>query len=119
MPTDGSVGDDRRIAHFVEAVITVPFAGTMAAVPVDADDIVVVVDPLGVVAGALDARTATSLPATTPVVDVMDPAPGTIRPEKTIDEVAQQLHGDGVDHVLVTTTAGVLLGIVRAEHLHV
>ena len=119
MPTVGSVGDDRRIVHRVEPVISVPFAGTIADLPADAEDVVVVVGARGVVVGALDARTAASLPAGTQVVDVMDPAPGTIRPEKTIDEVAEQLDRDGIDHVLVTTIAGVLLGVVHTEQLHV
>jgi Mg/Co/Ni transporter MgtE len=119
MPTVGSVGDRRRIGHFVEPASTVAFVGTITDLPADADDVVVVVSPAGVVAGALDARTASSLPPTTPVVDSMDPAPGTIRPEKTIDEVAEQLRSDGLDHVVVTTISGVLLGIVHTERLHV
>ena len=118
MPTEGSVGDRRRISAFVEPATTVPFTSTLAAVPSDAE-VVAVVGPTDVVVGALDARTTGSLPRTTPVADVLTPAPGTIRPELSIDDAVEQLRDDGIDHVFVTTIAGVLLGIVYTDRLHV
>lgn len=104
--------------HYVETASTVPFDATVGVLA-PASDVVAVVSPDGVLAGAVDARTACALPASTAITDAMTPAPGTIRPELLVEDVAQQLRNDGVDHVFVTTIAGVLLGIVRTEHLHV
>src|SRR4051794_33872175 len=117
MPTQGSLADRRRIVHYLEAVATVPFDGTIADLPTDADDIVAVVGPPGVLVGSVDVH-AVSLPAATAVADVMEPAPGTIRQEKSVDEVVQQLRDDGLGQVFVTTIGGVLLGVVRTERLH-
>lgn len=70
-----------------------------------------------VLLGAL-AATATGLPATTPVVDVMIPAPGSIRSELRVEEVAAQLDRDGLDHTFVTTVDGRLIGRIITEELH-
>jgi Mg/Co/Ni transporter MgtE len=123
MPTAGTRADRRRIVHHVEQVATVPFTGTVADVPdpgaPGADCTVAVVAPSGVLVGAVDPRTTPTLPPTTRIRDVLVPAPGTIRPEQPVEAVAAQLRDDGIDHVLVTTAGGVLLGVVVAERLHV
>jgi CBS domain-containing protein len=49
----------------------------------------------------------------------MTPAPGTIRPDVRVDDVAEQLRADHLDHVLVTTVSGVIVGIIVTEELHV
>ena len=77
-----------------------------------------VLGPGDIVIGAVQ-PTARALPPDTVVDDVMTSAPGTIRPELRIDEVAQQLRDDGLDHVLVTSVDGRLVGIVVTEELHV
>ena len=120
LPTDGSVGDRRRISHFVQAVDTLPLAGTVADLlelgerrfptPVVTDD--------GVLMGAVY-PTAAGLPADTALADVMVPAPGTIRPELRIEEVAEQLDRDGLDHVFVTAVDGTIIGLVVTSELHV
>ena len=79
---------------------------------------VAVVNGDGVLVGAVHPPAA-ALPPTTPVADVMVPAPGTIRPELRIDEVVEQLRKDGLDHVFVTAVNGVLLGRVVTDELHV
>jgi CBS-domain-containing membrane protein len=68
--------------------------------------------------GSLDAIAA-ELPADTPVRRAMSPAPGTIRPELRVEEVAKRLHDDALDHIFVTAVNGTLLGIVVTERLHV
>ena len=119
-PTEGSVGDRRRISDFVEAAAVVPIDATVGDVVAlgPQEYPVPVVDDAHVVLGALDPA-ATGLPPTTPVVDVMIPAPGTIRPEKRVDDVVQQLADDGLDHVLVTAVDGSLIGRVVMDRLHV
>lgn len=120
LPTDGSVGDRRRISHHVTDAATVPADATMRAVadlgpqrfPIG------VVDGSGVLVGAVD-PVAASLPADTPVEGVMVAAPGTIRPELRVEEVVEQLRSDGLDQVFVTAVNGVLLGRAVTDELHV
>ncbi len=119
LPTEGSVGDRRRISQFVTVVDTLPLDGSVAdlrrlgeqryPVPVVTDD--------GVLMGAVH-PTAGGLPPATALADVMVPAPGTIRPEKRIEEVAEQLRRDGLDHVFVTAVNGTLIGLVVTSELH-
>jgi rhodanese-related sulfurtransferase len=118
-PTEGSVGDRRRVAGFVEAADAVPIDGTVGDVVALGPQAhpVPVIDEARVVLGAV-APVATGLPPTTPVVDVMTPAPGTIRPELRIDDVVKQLANDGLDHVLVTAVDGTLVGRVVKDRLH-
>jgi rhodanese-related sulfurtransferase len=120
LPTEGTVGDRRRISQFVEVVETLPLDGTMADLyelgevqfptPIVTDD--------GVLMGAIH-PTAAGLPSDTALADVMVPAPGTIRPELRIEEVAEQLRSDGLDHVFVTKVDGTLIGLVVTSELHV
>jgi rhodanese-related sulfurtransferase len=120
LPTEGSVGDDRRISQYVRTPATVPAAGTIAdLVAIDDEGFPTpVLTPDGVLLGAIH-QTARALPPTTPVADAMVPAPGTIRPEKRIEEVVDQLRRDGLDHVFVTAVNGVLVGLAVADDLHV
>jgi CBS domain-containing protein len=83
-----------------------------------ADWPVAVVSDDGVVLGALSA-TAIRLPARRSVVDVMIPAPATIRPDLRVDDVMKQLINDKLEHVYVTTASGVLVGIVDRKGIHV
>ena len=120
LPTEGVVGDRRRISHYVDVVPALSPDDTIAdlqalgesrfPVPVVGED--------NVLFGTLY-PTAFDLPQSTAIRDVMVPAPGTIRPELRIEEVAERLAKDGLDHVLVTTVSGVLLGRVVASELHV
>jgi hypothetical protein len=120
LPTDGVVGDRRRIAHYVTPVDTVRVGRTVADLvalrpqrwptPVVSDD--------GILVGAVH-PTAAALPGSTPIERVMVPAPATIRPELRIDEVIDQLRRDGLDHIFVTAVDGVLGGLVLTDDLHV
>jgi rhodanese-related sulfurtransferase/CBS domain-containing protein len=119
-PTEGSVGDRRRIADYVEVADAVPIDGTVGDVLAlgPQEHPVPVTDDARVLLGAVDPA-ATGLPPTTPVADVMIPSPGTIRPEMRIDDVVKQLAEDGLDHVLVTAVDGSLVGRVVVGHFHV
>ena len=72
----------------------------------------------GVLIGTVDPAAA-ALPPDTPVERAMVPAPGTIRPELRVEEAAERLDRDGLDHVLVTAVDGTLVGIVVTAELHV
>ena len=120
LPTEGSVGDRRRISQYVEVVDTLPLDGSIADLramgeqrfptPIVTDD--------GVLMGAVH-PTAAALAPDTAVADVMVPAPGTIRPELRIEEVTKRLSDDGLDHVFVSAVDGTLIGLVVASDLHV
>lgn len=120
LPTEGEVGDRRRITNFVAVPATVRVGAKVKAVQALPSQRfpIAVVDKDGVLLGAVDPAVA-SLPADTPVERVMVPAPGTIRPELRIEEVVEQLRSDGLDHVFVTAVNGVLVGLVVTEELHV
>jgi rhodanese-related sulfurtransferase len=117
LPTDGTVGDRRRISHYVEPVVTVD-AGAAIGDVADWPGSVAVVNTAGVLLGSLEAG-AQGLPEDTPVTRAMVPAPGTIRPELRIDEVAARLRQDSLEQIFVTAVNGVLLGLVHRDRLHV
>ena len=120
LPTEGAVGDRRRISHYVVEVAALDVRSTVADLvalgeqrwptPVVSDD--------GILVGAVH-PTASTLPSSTPIERVMVPAPGTIRPELRIDDALEQLKRDGLDYVFVTAVDGVLLGLVVTQELHV
>jgi rhodanese-related sulfurtransferase len=117
LPTEGSVADRRRISHYVEPVTTVTADGVIGDVANWAGT-VAVVNAHGVLLGALDSG-AEGLPRGTPVTRAMVPAPGTIRPELRIEEVAARLRDDSLEQIFVTAVNGVLLGLVHRDRLHV
>ncbi|UDY37535.1 rhodanese-like domain-containing protein [Dermatobacter hominis] len=93
---DDRIGDLDRPEH------------TSVVVVVAGDDDVV----LGVVrADALD------LPADTPVRTVLQPAPPSVRPSITAEELARSMERDRRTYVLVTKVGGQLLGVIEADDL--
>lgn len=116
LPTEGWEGDRRAVAGFVEPVPRVPFGATVgdAAAVLDGGDVVAVVDGDGVLLGALD-PVATALDPALPVSAAMVPAPGTLRPDMTIDAALTQLGRDGLPYSFVTTARGELLGLLPAD----
>ena len=119
LPTEGEIGDARRISQFVHEVPVVPHGATVADVKKlgDIPYMVVVLGCDEVVVGALR-PSVRALPPKTRVRDIMIPAPSTIRPDLRVDEVARRLAKDDLDHILVTTVNGVLLGLVTRDGLH-
>ena len=117
LATEGAVGDRRRISNHLTPAASVPFDATVADVmALEPRFPVAVVGPEDVLLGALH-ETAVALPGDTPVARAMAPAPGTIRPEKRVEGVVEQLRRDSLDHVFVTTVSGALLGIARLGEL--
>jgi rhodanese-related sulfurtransferase len=121
LPTDGDVGDLRRIAQYVTAVPTVGVDASIADVVSLGEQRfpVPVINADGVLLGAVDAAGAAALLPTTRVTAVMMPAPRTIRPELRVDKVIEQLRRDEVDHVFVTAVNGALFGLVVTDELDV
>lgn len=110
-PTEGQVGDWRRLAALARPASTVAVDATIAAVAAlgELEHPVAVVGPGDILLGALQ-PVASSLPPTTPVDQVMIPAPGTIRPDLRVDDALRQLRDDHLDHIFVTTVGGELVG---------
>jgi CBS domain-containing protein len=54
---------------------------------------------------------------TTPVSELMDPAPETIDPETTVAEATRRLVGSGRSHLLVTDQGGDVVGVLDARDL--
>ena len=118
LPTEGQIGDARRIGPRAVDVPSVPVDATVREVIAlgDFPYTVVVLGPDDIVVGALR-PTVRALPPRTRVRDVMIRAPSTIRPDLRVEEVARRFAKDGLDHVLVTTADGVLIGLVTTETL--
>jgi rhodanese-related sulfurtransferase len=78
--------------------------------------VVVVVNEDDVVLGALHPHAA-GLPASTSVLAAADPGPATVRPSMTRFELAKSMEKDQQDHILVATSGGELIGLVRRADL--
>src|SRR6266851_6554263 len=74
----------------------------------------IVVDAERVVLGLVNSDALAGDPAT-PVEEVMDSAPVTFRPNVRAGEMPDYLKKQGVQHAIVTTSDGVLIGLL---HLH-
>jgi CBS domain-containing protein len=74
-------------------------------------DVAVVVNGDRVVLGVLSLSTLERAPIDRRIAEVMERAPRTIRPSLAIDAAEAALGGD--DHVLVTTSDGALIGVLR------
>ena len=80
----------------------------------DGDEPLIVVDADRVVLGLVNSDALAGDPAT-PVEEVMDSAPVTFRPNVRAGEMPDYLKKQGVQHAIVTTSDGVLIGLL---HLH-
>jgi CBS domain-containing protein len=121
LPTEGYVGDSRRIAALARPAPRVSIDSTVAdvvALGSDDDDVVAVLGCDGVLIGAVHAE-ARSLPPDTTVESIMIAAPATIRPDLRIDEVVPRLRKDRLDRIFVTAVNGSLIGTIVLEDLHV
>jgi rhodanese-related sulfurtransferase len=120
LPVEGEVAPEDRAGARATRPPTCPPDATIGdvtdALTADATTVVVVVDDEDVVVGALHPRAA-GLPATTPVLDAADPGPATVRPSITRFELAQSMDDGGQHHVIVSTSHGRLLGVVRRAEL--
>jgi Mg/Co/Ni transporter MgtE len=74
-----------------------------------------VLSPTGVLLGRIQRSTLEAATATDPIEPLVEPGPSTIRPHLTLDELRQRLEHSNVRTLIVTTPAGVLLGVIRRE----
>jgi CBS-domain-containing membrane protein len=77
----------------------------------------IVVDAERVVLGLVNSDALAGDPAT-PVEEVMDSAPVTFRPNVRAGEMPDYLKKQGVRHAVVTTSDGVLIGLLRLHPAH-
>jgi Mg/Co/Ni transporter MgtE len=75
----------------------------------------VVVNDRRVVAGVLQHLDTIDPEDPRPVSQVMRPGPATIRPSEDLKAVRQRMSTHHIQHLLVTTPEGELLGLLRAE----
>jgi rhodanese-related sulfurtransferase/CBS domain-containing protein len=120
LPAEGSVPDSARAGAVART--DVPRCALDTTVG-DLAEIIkdhrraVVVDADGIVLG-LVRREALALPDDTRAEAVMQPAPPTVRPAITVDELAESMDKDGRTYVLVSHFDGVLVGLIEREDLY-
>ena len=120
LPTQGQVGDRRRVGPLSLPVTSVSISSTIADVQAlgPIRHAIAVLSPENVLLGALDSLSV-GLHPTTPVHEVMVAAPGTIRPDVRIDDALRQLTQNGLAYTFVTTARGVIVGIIDVTQTHV
>lgn len=120
LPTEGDVRSEDRAGSLARPAPTCAPGATIADVAEVLRDpgttVVLVVDPGGVVLGALHPQAA-ALPPATPVLVAADPGPASVRPSITRFELAASMAEAGQHHVVVSTSAGELLGVVTRQDL--
>jgi len=79
-------------------------------------DVCIVANERNVVLGRLRQEHMEEAASEDRVEDVMEAGPGTIRPSEPLDELVERLRERDLTHAIVTTSAGMLLGVLlRAE----
>lgn len=119
LPAEGTRRDSERAGAVARRVPTCGPDDTIESVASDLDrppGVVVVTDDEGTVLGLLRSEVA-DLPPDTPVAQAMQPGPATVRPSITRRELAESMDRQRQDRVLVTTSSGMLLGLVTHEDL--
>jgi CBS domain-containing protein len=119
LPGEGLLRDEDRAGARVHRDVPAvgPDATLADAAAVVGDwEVVAVVDGDGVLHGVVR-REATGGGGSVPVRSVMQGAPPTVRPSIPLRELATTMDEDGQRHLLVTTSGGRLLGLVRRDEL--
>jgi len=120
LPSEGTVRASSRAGSIAREVRTCGLDDTVGDLPPgdEAEPVVVVVGgPDEVVLGVVRPE-ALQLAAHTPIRSVLQPAPPSVRPSITADELASSMDDDRRTYVLVTKVGGQLLGLIEAEDLH-
>jgi len=71
-----------------------------------------VVNERGIVLGLID-RSLDGVESTTPIADLMDPAPTTVRPSVSVESAIKRLKRSNRQAIVVTSSDGQLLGMFR------
>jgi rhodanese-related sulfurtransferase len=118
LPIEGTVAPQRRAGAVARPPVRATLHQTVAEVAdaLERGDRVVVTTDDGVVLGVVR-REARLLGGSTPLADVLDGAPPSVRPSITTDELAESMDRDQRPFVLVTTPDGVLIGVIERDEL--
>jgi Mg/Co/Ni transporter MgtE len=76
-----------------------------------------VLSPAGVLLGRIRRSTLEAASGADPIEPLVEPGPSTIRPHLNIEELRQRLEHSSVRTLIVTTPAGLLIGVVRREDI--
>ena len=119
LPSEGAVPAASRAGAIARSVPTCGPGAVIGDIEKLFDDggPIAVVDDDGIVLGLLRPETS-GLPPDTTAEAAMQPAPATVRPSITASELADSMAKDHRTHVLVTTPAGRLLGLIDQDGLH-
>ena len=120
LPVEGTAPDSARagaIARDVAVCGVHEQVGDLSESVGGCTGLCVVVDEARVVLGVVREE-ATALPGDTPVTNVMQLAPPSVRPSITAAELAKSMDNDGRSYVLVTTSHGELIGVIQRADLH-
>ncbi len=69
----------------------------------------------GVLLGRVRSKHLAGVHPATPEEEVMGPGPATVRANEPLDALLERMAARNVDEMVVTTTDGHLLGVVRTE----
>ena len=120
LPIEGNQPASGRAGSIERPVATCVLAGTVGDLRdrfADGSVLCVVVTDTGVVLGVVRAE-ACHLPSKTPIAEVLQPAPPTVRPSISAAELAESMQHDHRTYVLVTHLDGVLVGIIERHDLY-
>jgi CBS domain-containing protein len=119
LPSEGFLGDDQRAGAVAQP--DVPRVGPTALLSevrtvIGSWELAAVTAEDGTLVGVVRAEAAAG-PGDRSVEAVMHTAPATVRPSISRRELAQSMDQQGETHVLVTTSGGRLIGLVRRRDL--
>lgn len=116
LPLEGDAAGAPRAIDAVSAIPACQFDVTLseARAAMESHTGCVVVNDSGIVVGLLRAPDADGRQ---PVTEAMRPGPATFRPGVAADELAQHLREHDLDHALLTTAEGRLVGVATRPAL--
>ncbi len=118
LPYEGTAPAPMRAGTLAKPAATCGPATTLSGLPPPGPGgVVLVLDLSSVVLGAV--RPDTLPEGDSPVLDVLQPAPPSVRPSISARELAASMARGGEGYVVVTTSHGVLIGVVERSDLHV
>ena len=118
LPYEGTAPAPRRVGALARPAATCGPTTTLAELPpAGPGGVVLVVDLATVVLGAVRPDAVPAVDRA--VLDVLQPAPSSVRPSITAEELARSMDRSGEPYVVVTTLHGTLIGIVERADLDV
>lgn len=117
-PAEGTVPDPERAGVIARPAVTcAPDTGLTELPEAGPGGVVLVVDHRRVVLGAIEPAAIQGAAAGATALDVAHPAPRSVRPSITAEELARSMDRAGERYVVVSTLDGVVVGIVERADL--